>query len=110
MIADNLGRSSIEKIAMELEVSRRHLNRLFKSHFGISTKKFNDIVLLRKTLEHKLYENTEQSLTTLAHEFHYYDQSHLTKTFKTFTSNSPKQFLRKGILLGNEDIFWHLKK
>ena len=58
----------------------------------------------------KLFENTEQSFTDLAYEFNYSDQSHLNKAFKNFTSNSPKNFLKKGTLLGNEDTFWHLKK
>ncbi len=110
LILSNLDYLSIEKLATELKISRRHLNRLFNSHFGISVKKFNEIVLFRKTLEQKLFENTEQSFTTLAYKFNYCDQSHLNKVYQNFTSNSPKRFLKKGTLLGNEDIFWHLKK
>jgi AraC-like DNA-binding protein len=93
-----------------LNVSRRHLNRIFKAHFGVSVKRFNEIVVFRKTLEQKLSEHPEDSFTTLAHTFNYYDQSHLNKVFKNFTSNSPKLFFKNGTLLGNEDTFWHLKK
>lgn len=103
------GSSSIENIAAELSVSRRHLNRLFSTHFGISVKRFNEIVLFRKTLEHKLFENPTQNFTSLAHEFNYYDQSHLNRAFKNFTSNSPKRLLNQGTLLGKENVFWHLK-
>ena len=109
LILGNLDSSSIEKIAAELKISRRHLNRLFNSHFGISVKKFNKIVLFRKTLKQKLFENAEQSFTALAYEFNYCDQSHLNKTFQNFTSNAPRTFFKKGTLLGNEDTFWHIK-
>jgi AraC-like DNA-binding protein len=94
LIFKHLGTLPIQDIATEIKISRRHLNRLFNSHFGVSVKKFNEIVLFRKTLEKKLFENTEQSFTDLAYEFNYSDQSHLNKAFKNFTSNSPKNFLK----------------
>lgn len=110
LIFKHKGSLSIQDIATEIKISRRHLNRLFNFHFGVSVKKFNEIVLFRKTLEKKLLKNAEQSFTELAYEFNYCDQSHLNKTFKNFTSNSPKSFLKKGTHLGNEDTFWHLIK
>lgn len=110
LIYTNTGTLPIQNLATETDTSRRHLNRLFKTHFGVSVKKFNEIVLFRKTLEKKLFENTELSFTNLAYDFNYADQSHLNKAFKNFTANSPKNFLKKGTLLGNEDTFWHLKK
>lgn len=110
LIFNNLGSLPIQEIATEIQISRRHLNRLFNTHFGVSVKKFNEIVLFRKALEKKLFENTDQSFTDLAYEFNYCDQSHLNKAFQNFTSNSPKSFLKKGTHLGNEDTFWHLKE
>ena len=110
LIFNNLGSLPIQLIATKITISRRHLNRLFNAHFGISVKKFNEIVLFRKTLEKKLFETTEQSFTDLAYEFKYCDQSHLIKAFQNFTLNSPKHFFKKGTHLGNEDTFWHLKK
>ena len=110
LILNSLGTYSVETIAKEVGVSRRHLNRLFTSYFGVSVNKFNKIVLFRNTLEKKLFKTPEQSLTELAYEFNYADQSHLTKVFRTLTLNSPKKFLKQGTHLGNEDTFWHLKK
>jgi AraC-like DNA-binding protein len=105
----NFGSLPVQEIATEIKISRRHLNRLFRNHFGVSIKKFNEILLFRKTLEKKLFDNKEQSFTGLAYEFNYCDQSHLNKTFQKFTSNSPINFLKKGTHLGSEDTFWHLK-
>lgn len=110
LILDNSCTYTVEQIATKVDVSRRHLNRLFSSHFGVSVKKFNEIVLFRRTLEQKILKDTKQNITSLAHEFNYHDQSHLSKTYKKFTSHPPKKFLKKGTHLGNEDLFWHIKK
>lgn len=98
----------IEDLALKLNVSRRHLNRIFNQHFGVSIKKFQNIVFFRKILNQKLFENPEKSFTALAHEFYYSDQSHLIKTFQNFTSKSPKKIVDGGTHLGNEDTFWKI--
>lgn len=101
---------SVEQHSETLRVSRRHLNRVFKSYLGVSIKKFHEIVLFRKTIERKLFVNPGENFTQLAHEFNYADQSHLNKIYRTFTDHSPKNFFRKGTLLGREDTFWHIRK
>ena len=100
---------SVTEIAKEIGTSRQHLNRVFKSNLGVSIKKFHGIVVFRHTVNKKLFENSNQSFTEIAHEFNFSDQSHLNKTYKSLTKCSPKSFFSKGILLGKEDTFWHLK-
>lgn len=99
---------SVSEISREIGVSRQHLNRLFQAHLGVSVKKFNEIVLFRKTINKKLFENPDRNFTELAHEFNFNDQSHFNKTYKSLTKNSPKSFFSKGTILGQEDTFWHL--
>ncbi len=99
---------STEALALKLNVSRRHLNRVFNQVFGVSVKKFQKIVVFRKLLNRKLFENPEKTFTSLAHEFYYSDQSHLIKTFQEFTLKSPKKFIDEGTHLGNEDTFWKI--
>lgn len=99
---------SVEKWAEELKISRRHLNRIFKINIGVSLKRFHEIVLFRKAIMKKLFDNPTMKFTDLAYTLNYSDQAHLIKTFKKFTSNSPKSFFEKGVLLGNEDTFWHI--
>ncbi|UUC45177.1 helix-turn-helix domain-containing protein [Flavobacterium cerinum] len=101
---------SIEAMAQELQTSRRHLVRVFKAHFGVSLKKFQQIVLFRKVMEHKLFANNNKSFTALAHEYNFSDQAHLNKVFEKLTQHSPKQFFNKGTLLGEQDTFWHFEK
>lgn len=99
---------SVSSTAKEIGVSRQHLNREFQLHLGISVKKFHEIFLFRQTIQKKVFTNTAESLTQLAYEFNFADQSHLNKTYKILTTNSPKTFFKKGTLLGKEDTFWHL--
>lgn len=101
---------SVEGLAQDLQMSRRHLNRLFNQHLGVSIKKFHKIVLLRKLLEKKLFSSPQETFTRLAYELNFSDQAHLNKAFKALTQNSPNQFLKKGTLLGDEDTFWHILK
>jgi AraC-like DNA-binding protein len=109
-IYENFKDFSVEELSKKSQISRRHLNRLFNLHFGISVKKFQEIFLFRKILEIKLFENPNQNFTSLAYELYFSDQSHFNKIFSKMTHNSPKHFFDKGTLLGNKDTFWHLKK
>ncbi len=100
---------SVGQASADLQVSRRHLNRLFQTHFGVSVKRFYEIVLFRKTINQKLFTNPGENFTKLAYEFNFNDQSHFNKIYKKFTSNSPALFFKRGTLLGKTDTFWHLK-
>lgn len=100
---------SVSEISRKLGISRQHLTRVFKSHLGVSIKKFHEIFVFRKTINKRLSENSNQNFTEIAYEFNFSDQSHLIKTYKTLTEYSPKSFFTKGTLLGKKDTFWHLK-
>lgn len=100
---------TVTELAAIIGISRQHLNRNFQSHLGVSIKKFHEIVLFRKTVNEKLFENPNRNFTELAYEFNYNDQSHFNKTYKNFTDNSPKSFFDKGTVLGTEDTFWRLE-
>src|SRR5699024_11585169 len=100
---------SVSQLSEYLCISRQHLNRLFKSHLGVSIKTFHKIIGFRWTINQMLFENPESNFTELAHQFNFSDQSHFNKTYKTFTNCSPKTFFNKGTVLGKEDTFWHLQ-
>lgn len=107
-IFDQTAPCSVEKMAREIGISRRHLNRIFKQHLGVSVKMFQTIVWFRKTMERKLFIDPEENFTQLAYALHFSDQPHLNKTFEKLTQNAPRQFFKKGTLLGREDTFWHI--
>jgi AraC-like DNA-binding protein len=97
------------ELSKNLQVSRRHLNRLFNENLGVSVKNFQEIVRFRKAMTHKIFEKPLDNFTEISYEYNYSDQSHLNKVFSKLTHNSPAKFLKKGTYLGSEDIFWHLK-
>lgn len=99
---------SVEEFSSVLKVSRQHLNRLFRMYMGVTVKKFHEIVRFRKTIRQKLLTKPKGNFTELACAFNFNDQSHLIKTYKNFTENSPASFFKKGRLLGSEDTFWHI--
>ncbi|MBP7555025.1 MAG: AraC family transcriptional regulator [Chitinophagaceae bacterium] len=101
---------SVGHFSEHMQVSRRHLNRLFQTHLGVSVKRFYEIVLFRKTIQQKLFVTPQENFTRLAYEFNFNDQSHLNKIYKKFTAHTPAQFFKRGTLLGHTDTFWHLLK
>lgn len=108
-IFNNCEKFSVTELSNTIGITRQHLNRIFQFHLGVSVKKLYEIVVFRKTINKKLFENSEENFTKLAYEFNYSDQSHFNKTYKNLTTNSPKSFYEKGTVLGKEDTFWHLK-
>ena len=108
-ILDDSKYLNVFELSKNLQVSRRHLNRLFNENLGVSVKNFQEIVRFRKAMTHKIFEKPLDNFTEISYEYNYSDQSHLNKVFSKLTHNSPAKFLKKGTYLGSEDIFWHLK-
>ncbi len=90
------GSTSISKILKEDLSHRRQLERMFVKQIGVSPKQLGKVIRLQNALKAML--NEEESLTHIAYQNDYYDQSHFIKDFKEFTGISPKEFL------GNEKM------
>ncbi len=85
------GQLSVEELSEKLQINRRQLERRFSSAIGLSPKQLAKIIRLQATL--KMLEKKQfTSLTSLAYENGYFDQTHFIKDFKEFTGMSPKQF------------------
>ncbi len=87
-----LGNVKIVDVLGSDKSARRHLERQFKKHIGISPKQLGKVIRLQAALT-LLLDNEPQSLTSIAYSSHYYDQSHFIKDFKEFTGLTPKDFL-----------------
>ena len=91
LIAGVNGQTTVSKVASQLDISKRQLERTFLKNVGISPKKFGRIVRFNTSI--KLFESAT-SLTELAYEAGYFDMSHLIRDFREFSGLSPKAFFR----------------
>ena len=76
---------------------RRQLERDFKKQIGISPKQLSKVISLNAALQMMLNKDSE-SLSEIAYENEYFDQTHFIKDFKEFVGITPKEFL------GNESM------
>lgn len=75
-----------------LGYSRRHCRNLFKQAYGISPKKYSEIIRFQNAC--KALDGYEGELACLANNVGYYDQAHFTRDFKAFSGFTP-EMLRK---------------
>jgi AraC-like DNA-binding protein len=83
---------SVTTLSAELCYSPRQLSRIMTESTGMNTE---SILLYKKYLRAiQLLHKTELSLTAIAFECQFADQSHFIKTFKTFTQITPGEYRR----------------
>ncbi|MBD1362717.1 helix-turn-helix transcriptional regulator [Mucilaginibacter sp. ZT4R22] len=81
---------NINAVASRYGISSRYLQTIFLNYSGLSPNLFTKIARFQKSLS--LVAGTELSLTTIAYECGYFDQSHFIKDFKFFTGSAPSWF------------------
>lgn len=75
-------------------VHPRKLERLFNKYVGVAPKQFRRLSRFQ-SMVNRLLGTSRENLTTLAHEFEFYDQTHFIKDFKAFAGSSPSKFLKE---------------
>jgi AraC-like DNA-binding protein len=86
--------SSIQLIKLT-GYTERQIERKFIESIGIPPKRFSNIIKLHHFLKHLKNQSNHTSLTAMAYEAGYSDQSHLIKDFKKFTGMTPKTYIHK---------------
>jgi AraC-like DNA-binding protein len=86
------GSQPLHTILKNDSTKRRQLERNFAKQIGLSPKQLSKAIRLQATLQMLLNKTTE-TLTDIAYENEYYDQTHFIKDFKEFTGITPKEFL-----------------
>lgn len=81
---------SIERIADEFNLSPTYISIFFKRHTGESLKQYIS-KHKQKLIESRLIYS-KLSLTEIAYEFGFTDESHFCKQFKKFTGSTPTEF------------------
>lgn len=87
------GMVDIQKLADGCCLSIRQFERVFKEYSGFSPKLFARIIRFNATISSS--EPAIASLTEIAYQFGYYDQSHFIQDFKEFSGYSPGSYFFK---------------
>lgn len=91
-INQSSGELRIAQLANLACLSSKQFCRVFDEHIGASPKDFMRTVRFHKAL-FTLQNSPLMSLTRLAHQCGYYDQSHMTREFKLFSGYTPGEYL-----------------
>ncbi|WP_353721841.1 helix-turn-helix transcriptional regulator [Dyadobacter sp. 676] len=84
------GLARIPDLAARSFLSTRQFERKFLAFSGFSPKLFSRIIRFQSALNE--YGNKHKSLTEIAYECGYYDQSHFIHDFKAFSGEHPKTY------------------
>ena len=84
---------TLEQLAQMSGISVSHFVRIFTKTLEMSPNRF--IVTTRINAARKLLETTDMLISDIAHEVGFYDQSHMTKAFKTIRKTTPGEYRRQ---------------
>jgi AraC-like DNA-binding protein len=91
IILSSKGQLIFHEVISDFSLQRRQLLRKFKREIGMSPKQLANTIKIQSALKIMLLY-PYKSLTELAYELEYYDQSHFIKEFKKFTGITPGRF------------------
>lgn len=87
MIRDEVD-EPLEEISRRLHISQRQLERKFKEQIGITPKRYQRLMRMRKVMR-TMEQHQSLDLTSVAYYCGYYDQAHFIKDFKRMTGQTP---------------------
>jgi AraC-like DNA-binding protein len=85
------GENNIHEIASAHNMTSRNLHKLLNRYTGLSPKLVNKINRFQQSL--RLMAKKNQSLTAVAYDCGYFDQSHFIRDFKSFTGTTPSAYV-----------------
>jgi len=90
------GKEVLSDILNELKLNERTFQRLFKKYVGITASQYRRICQFQRSFA-QLRGAGFDSLTDVAYDNGFADQSHFTRTFREFTQTTPNGYLRSGL-------------
>jgi AraC-like DNA-binding protein len=96
------GQFRVAELAEHCNLSSRQLQRQFQDMVGVSPKALARAIRFEE-IRRRLMFDPDQSLTDLAYEFGYTDQSHFIRDFKELADRTPGEFARE--MRAVQDIF-----
>ncbi|NLR66821.1 AraC family transcriptional regulator [Chitinophaga varians] len=89
-IIETQGMLSVKQLAQDHYLSTRQFERQFRQYAGFTPKMFSRIARFHAAI--RLYGPNAPSLTQIALDCGYYDQSHFIHDFREFSGEHPKAF------------------
>lgn len=81
---------NLDNVAARYGISSRYLQKLFLQYSGLTPKLYTKINRFQNSL--RLVGQKDASLTSIAYDCGYFDQSHFIKDFKSFTGLTPSGY------------------
>lgn len=81
---------NIENVASRYGITPRYLQKLFFQYTGLTPKLYSKINRFQNSL--RLVSKKNTSLTSIAYDCGYFDQSHFIREFKSFTGVTPSGY------------------
>lgn len=98
-----------QELADSLNISRKTLLRLFKTHLCFTVEEFKSVVKFRKALSFYDEAIHKPRLSHVAYDNTYYDQSDFINHFKSITGLNPSKFFSSITDISNKGTYWTLK-
>jgi len=102
LLHSNYADYNVEQIEKASNINRKTLLRQFKKHLGVSITDYRRILRFRDAI--KLHEQKE-TLTKLAYEANFSDQSHFIKEVKKLAGENPKKVFKEAGFVNNTPFF-----
>jgi len=106
MMGDENDALTITELCEKNAISRTTLNKHFGRHICKTPSQFKKILRFRNAVNKYASNNARNNLTDIAYGVDYFDQSHMTREFKSVTGFSPKVFFDKTTALEKKQIHW----
>jgi methylphosphotriester-DNA--protein-cysteine methyltransferase len=92
LITNSGGSVPIDRLANDLGVSFRSLDRIFNTRVGLSPKTLCRIVRFQSVFKLLERESSKQDWVRIALDGGYYDQAHFVKEFREFSGKTPTAY------------------
>jgi AraC-like DNA-binding protein len=89
------GGVSVKELVRKTGITTKYHDDLFKKYVGITPKLLGSVLKFNSFIHYRACHR-EKTLTECAYEAGYYDQSHLIKSFHSFTGYSPSGYFQGG--------------
>ncbi|WP_299625342.1 AraC family transcriptional regulator [uncultured Tenacibaculum sp.] len=85
---------NLANLSSKLQLSMRQFQRNFKSQFGITPKRFQQLARMQSIVKKGLLNNDKNYLDTI-YDSGYFDQSHFIKEFKAMVKRKPLEYFNE---------------